>query len=513
MVEPLNIQLTEKQIEFEVLPYCFEEFQRELTSNLLTTIFKKLRENHGYQCLEKAQTVYQAKRAKLKIQQERERIERETQKAFERRYMSKARVEQPTEAPRPRVNLIRQRTGDYSSMQDNKRRGEADLRRVNRSSAYVAEPERRGSHNTSIDGDYSDSESSSSFSSSTSRSSSISSTGSSRSSSRSSSQSVSSFSRSSNASSRTSRTRRRHNDSISKVEFIDDTSRISASTEGASRIDSVINSRPENENEQIAISALLGLNADPSDNKQPSGYNKTRNETLEFEEEDDEIVKRPPKVTGKKRKKKSTDVIGVASEYRAAKRFASDPKGILGSFDENIENAMIDDENLLEDKPETKYTFQPRSDAEQKRILYDPISHLSEEDIEFMKQVHEDTQLKKQGDREIKIPFGSDNANKAHLNLRKHMIEGKAAEGHPKWWRGCSRCDVIGVSEKEKFEEMNYEDLTKAPIKSNVIQIANSSRRDQRGDQRRMAVVNANLGEAYASEIIKMYTTNTLQVS
>lgn len=88
------------------------------------------------------------------------------------------------------------------------------------------------------------------------------------------------------------------------------------------------------------------------------------------------------------------------------------------------------------------------------------------------------------------------------------MIEGKAAEGHPKWWRGCSRCDVIVINEKKKVdnEDISYEDLTRAPIKSHVIQAATAARRDQRGDQRRMGALNPDID-------FKFFTTNTLQVS
>lgn len=226
------------------------------------------------------------------------------------------------------------------------------------------------------------------------------------------------------------------------------------------------------------------------------------------DDENSTIKKKPTKSMTKKRKKK-TEVVGFASEYRAAKRFASDPTGALGLYDENIENAMVEEENLVEEKPEARFVFPPRSVIEKQKMLDDLFGTLSEEDLKYLAQVNQNEDYYRNND--VKLPFGSEQANKAHLNMRKHMIEGKAAEGHPKWWRGCSRCDVIEVSEKQKSdtEEMEYEDLTKAPIKSHVIQAANSTRRDQRGDQRRIAVLNANLD----AELIKMYTTSTLQVS
>jgi len=513
--QPLDIELTERQIESEVLPHCYNEFYRELSQNLLATIFKKLRENYGYQCLEKAQNAYKARQDKLKVQKDKERIENELQKQFERRYMSKARVERPTEAPRPRVNLIRQRTSDYNSMHETKRRGEADLRRVNRSSAYVAEPERRGSHNTSIDSDFSDSESSSSGMSSSSSSSSRSSSPSSSSSRSSSpsSRSVSSFSRSSDDSTRISPDiSRASRHEVKPHKSLADGSKIPKVVRDKSKAESseiTTNSETKND-EQIAISALLCMAGETGDNKQASEIDDPMKGASALEDDEDEVVKRRSKLATKKRKKKSAEVLGVASEYRAAKRFASDPTRALVSYDENMENAS-NFENLFEEKPEPRFMFPERSPSEKIRMLNDLYGTLNEEDLKYLSKVHHNEGYNKNQD--VEIPFGSEAANKAHLNLRKQMIEGKAAEGHPKWWRGCSRCDVIEVSEKEKKdnEEMNYEDLTRAPIKSHVIQVekqANSNRRDLRGDQRRIAVLNADLN----TELIRMYTTSTLQV-
>lgn len=510
--EPLNIELSEEQIENEVLPFCYREFYHELTDNLITTILKKLREKHGYQCLERAQTEYKAYCDKKKIKAEIERIKREEQLQYERRYMSREKVEQPIEAPRPKVHL--QRT---ATIQDSRRRGETDLRRVNRSSAYMVEPERRGSH-ASIDSDFSDSESSASAfsstssssasdSSSSSSSSSRGSRSSSRSSSRSRSRSSSAISRSPSSCSDLSMAEehgkkssvshlmkdQKSNDLSSRQNEHTATSRGAQGTIGQSN----------SENE--AIEALLNLQYSSSDNKVNDSVGKSR--VLTFpNEDDDEVVKKPPKAVNKKRKNKVNDVLSVASEYRAAKRFASNQ---LKSHDENIENAVCSEENLIEDKPEAKFIYPERSDEEKRRMLDDLFGTLNEEDIKYLAQVHAEAEQNKDRSK-VAIPFGSEMANKIHLNMKKHMIEGKAAEGHPKWWRGCSRCDVIKVSDKGKTEneEVNFEDLTRAPIKSHVIQIATSSRRDQRGDQRRMAVMNANIDADY----LKCYQTSTLQV-
>lgn len=512
--EPLNIQLTEEQIENEVIPFCYREFYAELTDNLITTILKKLREKHGYQCLERAQTEFKAYRDKKKIQAEIERIKREEQLQYERRYMSREKVEQPVEAPRPKVHLQR------TTIQDSRRRTETDLRRVNRSSAYMVEPERRGSH-TSVDSDFSDSESSASaFSSSSSSSGSSSSSSSSSNSSQGSrSSSRSSSSPSSRSSSPDSRSSRSGVSDSSDEELVSAKSRLPNPEKDQSFKNDFTKSSLDlakeaqrttgkSSSESEAIEALLNLQYSSSNNKKLINEPNEKIKVQVFpDEDDDEVVKKPPKVTNKKRKNKVSEVLGVASEYRAAKRFAS---GHTGSHDENIENAIYDDENLIDDKPESKFIYPERSAEEKKRLLDDLFGLLSEEDVKYLAQVHAEAEQHKDRSK-VAIPFGSEMANKVHLNMKKHMIEGKAAEGHPKWWRGCSRCDVIKVSEKGKTEteEVNFEDLTRAPIKSHVIQAATSSRRDQRGDQRRMAVMNANIDADY----LKCYQTSTLQVS
>lgn len=156
--------------------------------------------------------------------------------------------------------------------------------------------------------------------------------------------------------------------------------------------------------------------------------------------------------------------------------------------------------------PVIKQDLLPRRTEEEKnRMLNDLHGSISEEDLKYLKIVHE-RESEKNKNHEVFHPFGSDYANKTHL--KKLVIEGKAG-GHPDWWHGCSRCDIINVQSKAKEEEeTDYQELTTAPIKSNVIQVGPSSRRDNRGDQRRIAALNADLG----SEFIKMYTTNTLQM-
>lgn len=503
--QPLEIKLTEKQIEEEVLPYCYKVFHDELSRNLQITIFKKLRENHGYQCLEKAQIAFKERQDKLKVQRDKERIERELARQFERRFMSKARIEKPTEAPRQRFNLLRQRTTTSSNMEGVRRQQEVTEqtpRRKNRSSA-MAEPERRGSHNTSI-GSSSDSRSSSSSRSSYSRSSSSSSS-SSRASSRSSSPSSSS-SYSSDSSASVSSFSGSSSDSSQSVRAKNNALEI----EGRVRTPEFgSDSKTKNDREQIAAVALLEMRSEIAKNEPAPRYL----DDAESERDVDEPIKKSTKTAGRKRKKKVNEVVGMASEYRAAKKFAS---GTLGSYDEDIENAVVEDENFLDEKPELKYMYPARSDAEKQRLLDDLYGTLSEEDLKYLEEVHQKYNAKEANKRDdVMIPFGSESANRAHLGMRKHMIEGKAAEGHPKWWRGCSRCDVIEVNDKERLkEEMNYEDLIRAEIKSDrktdgLQPTFTSSRRDQRGDQRRMLLFNNDIDRC----IMKQYTTSALKVS
>lgn len=528
--EPINIELNEEQIDNEVLPHCFEEFFKELTKNLETTIFKKLRESYGYQCLEKAQAAYKQKQDQIQLQRDQERIQHELQKQFETRFiLSKSRSsanDRHNEAPRPRVNLVRQRCGDFNDLQDTRRRGEADLRRVNRSSAYVSEPGRRGSHSTSIESEFSDGGSSARSSRSPSASSSSSASSvSSRSSSpfgSSSSESCSSYSRSSSRSGSFSpRSDDSDRESVNKdrrskksgIKVVIDSKSQSATRGKTNVIDysqSAENARLDDrtEDEDLAVSALLdmGVNKAPCSDQTPDMGDKLIRSGMDDFLVDDEDDKKKTNKKGAKsatKKRKKAEVLGVASEYRAAKRFAADPRGTMQLDEENLENAMMVDENLIDMKPESRVIFPERSADEKKRMLNDLYGTLTEEDLKYLREIH--TSILGE-----KVPFGSDSANKAHLNLSKRMIESKTAEGHPKWWRGCSRCDVIEVSEKEKMQiETNYEDLTKAPIKSNVIQVATSSRRDLRGDQRRIAVLNPELD----ADILKFLTTNTLQVS
>lgn len=469
--QPIKIELSEQQIEEEVLPWCFKYFEKDIQNTLLVYLFeKRLKENLGYECIEKNQAAFKAKLDAEKMKKEKERNDAELQRQFERRYMNpRVRFNRPVEEVRPKANLLRQRTNDLNTIQDTKRRGDTDMRRVNRSSAYVAD-ERHGSHTTSIDS-YSDDDDRASSSSS-----SISSSGSSS---------------SSTSSSSASDSRPTSPSSLSSFSASDD--------------DEIPEEKPltkmspdiKTENELEALQGLLSLQTGAGDNK------------IKTEKLKDKMVKPAPKKPGRKRKKVD-EPVAVASEYRAVKkRFTP---GTLSSHNENIENTTAD-ENLFVDaedeKADLEFRFEPRSTEEKRQMLNDLLGTLTEEDIEFLKQVHEKEQSST--NNEVQIPFGSDAANRAHLFMtRKPMIEAKGAESHPKWWRGCSRCDVIEVSEKAKVqeEEVNYEDLIKAPIKSHVIQAANSSRRDQRGDQRRIAALNPNLDD----KLIKMYTTSTLQM-
>lgn len=164
-VEPLELNLTESQITNEVLPFCFEQFVKELQRNLLSTLKKSLVQRHGYKLIDEAQEDHKAREKKKKIDEVMQKMEKrmeeiEQHKKMEKQYLSRERVEN-TGTVRPRVQLIRTRRDNSDVMQENRRRGDLDLKRVNRSSAVVSGQGRRGIHNTFVHTDSSNSEGSS----------------------------------------------------------------------------------------------------------------------------------------------------------------------------------------------------------------------------------------------------------------------------------------------------------------------------------------------------------------
>lgn len=478
--EITDITISESQLNNHLLPYSFEEFSSTIVNSLKDKIVKQiLIEKHGYPILERNQREDKAKRDQERLRRDKEELaKKETEmRRFEEWYYSKDR--EPTQHVEQR--RVIQPSYKRTNAVDQPENSRPMAQRINRSAAM--DTERRGSHNT-IDGD-SDSDSPSLSSSlSSSRSSSDSDDDSdddrdsdSSSSSCSSSSFSGSSSRQSSLSSRSSISRRRKKQ-VATEEAPSSSRRLSH--EGV-----------QDEREEDAVSSLLLL--------------KHGNEASS-----DDIVKRFEKPVGNKRKRKIDESLkSVASEYRAAKRFASDPDDALGPLNENIENAMYDDENYLRD---VEIEFPRRSEIEINRMLYDLHGTLSEEDLMYLKEVHTKEGL--DSNKDIEISPGSDEANKVHLAMKRDVIEPGMAKSmyQPKWWNGCSRCSVIPTDQRDKPSEdegMDYADLTMAPIKSHVIQAATtSSRRDARGDQRRIAASNPEIGD----QLLRPFISNSLAV-
>lgn len=565
-----KIHLTEEMIDNEVLPFIFNIFRNDISESTKNSILKRLRESIGFDYLEREQNRFKEEEDKKRLKEDAERHQRELNKNIQMRYMaSKAALNatKEIEKDRHRVQMTRHRQDDISAREDS-RRGQTDLRKVNRSAAYEAP--HRGAPSIG----YSDITNSSPRSSPRS--------------SRSSCGSSSSYSRSSSRSSNSSRSSRSSIYSGSRSPSSDRSSYYSSPERDSSRsknnefheskdderrtitvgntnvIDYSASNRHKtsdvkkdfSKDEELVIDVLMSLGSsqetgDIKTSKQTSRHSRTHktsfNSDLEDDDHDPDVSmddvddidddddddsdegprrRKPKQIAAKKRKLKKenlknsqTKLHGVASEYRSAKRFASDPtanKSITMDINGD-ENAMSVDENYGI-KPDIRYMFDERT-YEQKRILLDNLHDtLVEEDIKYLRLIHEASV------KDLKLePFGSDEANLLHLNSSRStkMIDiakqVDAKHNHnPKWWHGCSRCDVIELGEKGKNdydEETNFEDLQRAPIPNqqnqrNVIQAAPSSRRDRgRGDQRRIAVLNPEL-DAY----LKLLSTNTLQM-
>lgn len=484
--EPFEIRITESQVYNLILPYTFREFNKDMYNSLRQTLSRRLIEKHGYPILEKEQNGERTRRDLKRLEEEKAREEEKKKEALTVKFFRNddKRLALPSQYGRLSQQFFRRREVRSNHHQDDKH--PPMPQRINRSAAI--EPERRGSHNTnsssSSEGSTSDSESNSDDELSSDSDSSASTTSSSSYSASSSNSSQSS--RPSSGSSVRRRTKRiKLGDVSSHVK--DPDTKIDVTQEVIDR-------------EEVANSLILLANqpTNPSSN---------------------EVIDKPQKTIGNKRKKKiDENSMSVASEYRAAKRFASDPGDAFGSIDENIENAIIGDENFLKDLPEV--TFPKRSEVDKERMIYD-LSSLSEEDIGYLIKIYEESGLGLEHKDEqtgevmiIKFP-GSLEANKAHLGMKRNIEpELTKSSSHPKWWNGCSRCSVIPKDDKDKpseNEELDYADLKMAPIKSHVIQAAstNSSRRDHRGDQRRIAASNPDINE----EILRAIVSNTLKVS
>lgn len=151
-------------------------------------------------------------------------------------------------------------------------------------------------------------------------------------------------------------------------------------------------------------------------------------------------------------------------------------------------------------------TFPTRSE-DLMREMYASL-HIDLEDKQYLEKCHELYKEEQDSNERTDVPFGDDQAI-ALITTEQNEIEAELRKSHhPKWWNGCSRCSIIEISDKGKIEEAVDYDLQKAPIKSHVIQAANSTRRDQRNDQRRIAALNPEIDPQF----LKQFTSNTLQM-
>lgn len=466
-----TLHLTNEQIAKEVLPYCYDKFLQELQRCVLTTLRRRLIQTYGYPCIEKAQTEFMAEQHRLELQEQ----ENRSKSKLEDKYFSKDRIKNSYIYEKQRANLQRTRTFHPNPMNRN-RFSDVDLRRKNRSSAAVGELPRTESRHTSIDSRSDGSScrqsrspkrlssasrsSSSGSSSSYSRSSSSSSSSSSVTSSSSSASSRSSSPPYSSASSSSSRLRELSPLEVVKQEKIDHakSSHSNVDLEAAETLSFLCHSGPRNIIDDVDEKPIIKTVTKKRKNKEV--------------EQENHITKITKKV--KKLKKEDVD----------------------------------DDTIAAKEEKKKPCVFKPLDAATIERMIND-LSTISEEDVGYLEKIH--SELEEQNQSNNRVPFGTTNANKAHIILPLSNIKSEIeSKNHPKWWKGCSRCSAIDLGDKGKLEEeeMNYEDLTKAPIKSHVIQAANSTRRDQRSDQRRIAALNPEIDKSF----LKHFTSNTLQM-
>jgi hypothetical protein len=458
-----EINLTDEQIVEEVMPYCEDRFLKDLRRNLLTTLQRRLIQTFGYPHINQAQERHKMERdrqalEKLREEQENKNKERErlammqaSNRVKERKYVGREVAESSV---RQKVGVVRMRRENV--IQNNvqgKKPASGMFSRINRSAALYESKEQEDRQRSV--GSLSDSSSRhsrspdrfTSSSSDTSRSSSPDS-------------SVSSSSLSSDVSSR-----RSSHSSYSSIH--------SLKTEKTHRF----------KNENLDIAEQL---------KPTEAIEKVAAEALlEFSSQNHSVERSVPKVETKKRKKKITE-----QEKQLNKKFKADEK----------KEEKKDSTKLEAPKP---VIFPPRS-AEMVARMYSSLD-IDAEDKEYLHKYHDNyKQERRTPDEGVGVVFSSDAAD-LHLKILKDdETMAELAKGcHPKWWNGCSRCSMIEISDKGKIDETTVdEDLQKAAIKSHVIQAANSTRRDQRNDQRRIAALNPEIDPSF----LKQLTSNTLQM-
>lgn len=464
-----EIHLTLVQISDEVLPYCYRKFLSDMKRNITSTLMRRLVFTYGYPCMEEAQKAYWQEKDKARLEKAKKDREMEILRirSKECRFFSKDKVDRKPEGIiRPKIQMVRQRVSNQQSIHGDRMLNN-DLRRVNRSAALAHELDRYGEASE-------DSNSERSYRQSRSLHRPRLNSGS-RSNSRGSRTSSSPFSRSSSTSSTSS---------SSDASMSSPTSYSSSSSDDGSRVFKMETSsdvKPSHTHTDLeAAEVLVSLIEQPV----------SQNIKQETEE--------PPEMKSatKKRKKKAID-----QENQDTKR--------LKKLDAEINEDITSPKKKIVQQPKQPMIFKPR-DRKQIDAMINDLYSLEEEDLLYLRQIHQEFEEKHESVDQTRVPFGSDYANKAHLINFKDLKKEIESKTHPRWWNGCSRCSMIETSDRGKVdeEEMTYEDLTKAPIKSHVIQAAVSTRRDQRSDQRRIAALNPEIDPSF----LKQFTANTLQM-
>ncbi|KAG9509327.1 Mitochondrial coenzyme A transporter SLC25A42 [Fragariocoptes setiger] len=157
--------------------------------------------------------------------------------------------------------------------------------------------------------------------------------------------------------------------------------------------------------------------------------------------------------------------------------------------------------------------FDDRSIEEKESIIKSFLTEIDDEDYLFMKEIYEERATL---EYYSKFKFDDSNVIRATM-LTKRKKKPESEGNHPSWWRGCSRCDGFTREQHKQSntnvwkgdDSTNYEDLTKAPIRSMIQQTKGSSRGDLRGDQRRFAVVHA---DDFTAETIQRFTSSSIQM-
>lgn len=465
-----EIRLSEYQISHDILPFGFDEFYREIKSALVNKLLKQLRLNVAFPRLQDAQDLFIKEQQRIINEKETEKLKRKSQISINTMRISKVVKSEPRTQ---RVQVIRH--------QDN--RSHNLPTRINRSSGVEPSHDRKGGHSyhtsssASSSGESEISESDLDDSDVDSQSDSD-----------------------SDISSQVVPRERPRYSSNSETSDDPDDEDFKGPKPKKRPASEQLKKPSEPENVMDVVEALLSM-------KEPSVIK------ADYKEPGDE--KFAISAVGKRGRKRKSDETEQTELLKSRKKLASrqnDSVIIEEPSDEN-KGTLAEDIDV-----EVPFTYPDLVQADKDEILNDLFGTLSDEDFTFLEQVHqkEGTELLGlENEEEDIIPFGSRDVNLSHIAMKKkRMIESKGPESHPKWWRGCSRCDVIDLKEGnnlQRYSEEEKEEMVSASLAYEKQQADNkSSRRDMKTDRRRMLNLNADtLGSAY----VKFLATGALQVS